>query len=242
MAAGFVKLYRKLLDDPIWSRSTPEQKTILITILLLANHKSNKWEWQGEKFEVRPGQFVTSIESLRKASGKGISTQNVRSALKRFKKCEFLTNKSTKTGRLITVTNWALYQAYMAEGNKEGNKEVTKPQQRGNKELTPNKNDKNDKKHGTPAISTASDNGKRRFVKPTPEQVTEYAASIGYPLDGQEFVDKNDGIGWVVGKTCKPMKDWRGVVRTWKRNFDKRQAAESARLQAQQQQIETDYV
>jgi DnaD/phage-associated family protein len=142
---GFVKLYRELLDNPIWTKSTSEQKAILITILLMANHKVSEWEWQGAKFSVLPGQFVTSLDSI--AVKSGTSVQNVRSAIKKFISYNFLTDESTKTGRLITIVNWHLYQAKKERTNKATNiptnKEVTKTQQRGNKEVTPNKNDKN---------------------------------------------------------------------------------------------------
>ena len=31
-------------------------------------------------------------------------------------------------------------------------------------------------------------------------------------------MDANDAKGWLVGTTKTPMKDWRAVIRTWKRN------------------------
>src|SRR5690554_4820072 len=65
MEKGWIKLHRIIKEKPIWLASTPEQKTILITILLMANHEENEWEWKGEKFKVLPGQFVTSLESIR---------------------------------------------------------------------------------------------------------------------------------------------------------------------------------
>jgi hypothetical protein len=139
---GWIKLYRSLLDKPIWKKSTPEQKVILITLLLLANHRESEWEWQGHKFKVQPGQFVTSIESIRRAAGPGISTRNVRSALVKFEKYNFLTNQSTKTGRLITIAKWRVYQEGTQESDKESDKEVTKRCQRGDKEVTPNKNER----------------------------------------------------------------------------------------------------
>lgn len=142
---GYIGLFRCLLENPIWKMSTPEQKTILITLLLMVNHKEVEWEWQGEKFKAQPGQRVTSLENIAKACGKGISIQNVRSALKRFEKLGFLTNQSTKTGRLITIVNWHLYQVEKMKTNKASNKAPTKRQQRSNKELTPNNNDNNDK-------------------------------------------------------------------------------------------------
>lgn len=141
---GWIKTYRELLDKSIWLDSTPEQKVILMTLLLMANHSYKEWEWKGKKYVAKPGQFVTSLESIAKNCGKGISIQNVRTALKRFEKYEFLTNESTKSNRLITIVNWRVYQDRDLIANKEPNKDLTNDQQRPNKELTTNKNDKND--------------------------------------------------------------------------------------------------
>ncbi len=55
----------------------------------------------------------------------------------------------------------------------------------------------------------------KRFSKPTPEEVTAFATSIGFELDGHNFVDHYESKGWLIGKS--PMKDWHAAVRTWKR-------------------------
>lgn len=144
METGFIALYRKVLKSFIWRMSSPEHKVIFITILLLANHKENEWLWQGRKFTCQPGQFVTSLEELAKTSGKDISVQNVRSALKNFEKWDFLTNQSTKTGRLITILNWHEYQDIKTKRGKEISKELTKSRQSANRKLTPNNNDNHD--------------------------------------------------------------------------------------------------
>lgn len=154
MEEGWFKLHRQLFKKAIWLNSTPEQKVILITLLGMANHSGREWEWKGKQFRTEPGMLVTSLESICEKSGKGISIQNVRSALTKFEKYEFLTQEVTKTGRLITVVNWGSYQGSKDEANKQSNKEVTNDQQStnkevtnsqqtGNKEVTTNKNDKN---------------------------------------------------------------------------------------------------
>lgn len=53
-----------------------------------------------------------------------------------------------------------------------------------------------------------------RFTPPTPDEVTAYAKSIGFDLDGNRFVDNYQSKGWMIGKTR--MKDWRAAVRNWK--------------------------
>lgn len=138
MEKGWITLHRKLLDKPIWTESTPEQKVVLITLLLMANHRQKEWEWQGQPYKAEPGQFVTSLESIKKRSGKGISMQNIRTALKRFEKYEFLTNESTKQNRLITIVNWEFYQ----EKNRSLTKQLTNASQTTNNQLTTNNNDK----------------------------------------------------------------------------------------------------
>jgi len=137
--AGFIKLHRELIKKPIWLNSTPEQKSILIAILLSVNFVGKEWEWNGEKYKVLPGQMITSLDTIKRKCGKGISIQNVRTSLKRFEKLEFLTNKPTKTGRLIIIINWDSYQIKQNDANKDTNKDLTKTSQRPNKDLTPNK-------------------------------------------------------------------------------------------------------
>lgn len=106
---GWVKLHRCLLEKVIWEKAKPEQKCVLITILLLANHEEKQWIWKGQRFLVKPGQFITSLDSL--AAKSGVSIRAVRTALSNFEKQDFLTSKATNTGRLITVVNWELYQS-----------------------------------------------------------------------------------------------------------------------------------
>lgn len=142
---GYIKVWRRLFKHPIWLNSTAEQKCVLMVLMEMANHSPRQWEWKGKTFTVERGQMVTSIESIKQECGKGVSEQNVRTALARFEKLEFLTNESTKTGRLITIENYSRWQGEEDEPNKDTNKEVTKTSQRPNRQLTPNKNEKNEK-------------------------------------------------------------------------------------------------
>jgi hypothetical protein len=143
---GYFKIWRELFNKPIWLNSTPEQKTILMTLLAMANFNYKKWEWLGNPYECQPGQFITSLDSIKDNCGSGVTIQNIRTALARFEKLEFLTNESTKTGRLITVLNWEVYQANDDEANKATNKDLTNNQQRPNKQLTPREEGKKVKK------------------------------------------------------------------------------------------------
>lgn len=163
MTGGWIKIYRQLLEKPIWQESTPEQKVILITLLSMANHEKKEWEWQGKPYKTIPGRFITSLEKIKSKCGKGISVQNVRTALKRFEKYEFLTSESTNKNRLITIVNWEIYQSRESDSTKE----LTSNQQATNKQLTTNKNDKeikNDKNIKNKTLS--SQTRKKRVYDP----------------------------------------------------------------------------
>jgi phage replication O-like protein O len=76
------------------------------------------------------------------------------------------------------------------------------------------------KKYNTKETITKESNTKKeieasvRFERPKPEQVREYALSIGYAsLNPQAFIDHYEASGWIRGKT--PIKDWKACVRTW---------------------------
>jgi uncharacterized protein YdaU (DUF1376 family) len=57
---------------------------------------------------------------------------------------------------------------------------------------------------------------RKKFVKPEPQEVADYARSIGFELDGDYFVAYYQTRGWKVGK--EPMVDWKSAIVTWKRN------------------------
>jgi hypothetical protein len=178
--SGWVKLHRCLADKPIWQESTPEQKTILITLLMMANHQEKEWEWKGERYKAEPGQFVTSLPSIVKKCGKGITIQNVRTALKRFEKYEFLTDEATNRNRLITIVNWGGYQGCEDEANSQTNRQLTGNQQATNRQLTANKNVKNDKNEKkinplTPLdINLETELNTRSFSLATQEKLREW--------------------------------------------------------------------
>lgn len=133
---GYLKLWRSILDKPIWKQSSAEQKAILITLLMMADYGGSKWEFKGKQYQTKPGQFVTSLPSIVAECGKGVTVQNVRTALKRFEKLNFLTDESTKTNRLITIVNWEIYQSSDITTNSQTNKQLTDDQQTPNRQLT----------------------------------------------------------------------------------------------------------
>ena len=61
----------------------------------------------------------------------------------------------------------------------------------------------------------------KRFTKPDVPEIAQYfhdKGSVTCNDDAQAFFDYFDTCGWVIGKARKPMKCWKGAVRTWLRN------------------------
>jgi len=111
---GWVKLHTSLADKAIWKDSDSKQRDILITLLMMANWKESQWIWKGEKYICKPGQFITSLPSIQKRCGKGVSIKNIRTALVRFEVLGFLAGESTNRNRKITIVNWDTYQSLKA--------------------------------------------------------------------------------------------------------------------------------
>jgi len=217
---GWVKIHRELLEKSIWKDSTDAQKVVLITILLLASHIENEWFWSGTRHIIKPGQFVTSIKSL--AEKTGLTSQKIRTSLKKFESYGFLTSKATNKNRLITVVNWEKYQNSQTSLTDN----LTNNQQTTNKQLTNKlttikkiKNEKNVEEGKEESIVSAEADApaptQKRFKPPSLKEVTAYYEEISYNDDPNIFVDYYTANGWKVSNS--PMKDWKATVRNWKR-------------------------
>lgn len=69
---------------------------------------------------------------------------------------------------------------------------------------------------------------RKRFRKPTVDEVAEYCRERGNTIDAQTFVDYYETNGWTIGKGGKKMQNWKAAVRTWE---NRRRTEEAARPQ-----------
>lgn len=121
MAEGnWIKLYRKMIDDPIFVNSTGPQVKVLMTVMFLAAWTPKKWDVLGHEFTIQPGEVFISTRDLADRAGDDVSREVVRKALVRFEKLGFWTLKRTRKGTLIHIVNWRKYQLYDSEGNPQG--------------------------------------------------------------------------------------------------------------------------
>ena len=64
---GYIKLHRKLLDNPISKK--PNWSWLWVVLLLKANHKENKMIWNNNLMVIKEGQFITGRDKLSEETG-----------------------------------------------------------------------------------------------------------------------------------------------------------------------------
>lgn len=57
---------------------------------------------------------------------------------------------------------------------------------------------------------------RKRFIKPTLEEVAQYCKQRGKGVDPEQWMNHYTSNGWKVGKNG--MKDWQAAVRTWEKS------------------------
>lgn len=129
MSTGWIKIHRQLLD---WEWYSDVNTTrVFLHLLLVANHKDNKWRG----IIIKRGQKLTSISSL--ANETSLSIKNIRTSIKRLKSTNEVASYSNAQYTVFTMINYDLYQD-------EANEVASQGQAKG-KQVATNKNDKNDK-------------------------------------------------------------------------------------------------
>ena len=138
---GWIKLHRKFKNWEWYKKS--EMVHLFCHLLILANHKNNKW--QG--VEIKRGQLLTGLNTLNNETG--ISIQTLRTCIKKLKSTNEITIKSTSKYSIVTILNYDTYNDIEIltnnQINKQTNNQLTIDQQSINNQLTTNKNDKKEK-------------------------------------------------------------------------------------------------
>ena len=107
MDNGWIKLHRKILNNPISAK--PTWVWLWITLLLLANHESDhEFIWNGANVKLKKGQFVTGRKKLKEITG--IPETTIEDILKYLETRHQIRQQKTSKYRLITILKWEDYQ------------------------------------------------------------------------------------------------------------------------------------
>ena len=115
---GHIKLHRKITE---W-RWFKEPNTVVVWLAILANV-----EWRTGQ-DVAPGQWFTTVAEIAEITG--LSPRNVRTAISHLTDAtngstNEVTSRTTNKGTVITVENWAFYQANPREATSKVTSKAT---------------------------------------------------------------------------------------------------------------------
>lgn len=134
--AGWIKLYRDITDHWIWQEKPFDKRSAWIDLILMANHKDNKFVFGNELTEVKRGSFITSVRKL--CNKWGWSNTKVTSFLQILKNDNMIDFLSDTKKTVVTIVNYGLYQDI-------NDTETTQKRHRNDTETTQKHTNKNDK-------------------------------------------------------------------------------------------------
>ena len=133
---GWIKLHRKLLDNPVVMKDS-DHLAVWIYLLLNASHTEYPVLFGGKKISLKAGQLITGRKSI--ASTLGISESKVRRVLDLFEIDQQIDRQRSNKNSLVSILNWDKYQIFDQQIDQQAtNKRPTSDQQ-----VTTNKNNKN---------------------------------------------------------------------------------------------------
>ena len=107
MNSGYVKLHRKILDNPIVMKDV-DHLAVWIYLLLNATHKKIPMLFNGKKIMLQPGQLITSTLSISKDLS--INKDKIQRILNLFETDKQINQQTSSKGRLISLEKWEFYQ------------------------------------------------------------------------------------------------------------------------------------
>lgn len=133
---GWIKLHRKMLDNPVvWKDS--DHLAVWIYLLLNATHKDMDVLFKNKRITLKPGQLITSRKSIAKKLD--ISESKVHRVLKMLEIEQQIEQQTSNKNRLITIVGWNEYQSCEQQIEQQVNNNRTTSEQ----QVNTNKNIKN---------------------------------------------------------------------------------------------------
>ena len=107
MTEGWIKLHRKVLDNPIVTKDN-DHLAVWIWLLLNASHREHPAVFNGEKITLKPGQLITGRKKL--AEECRISESKAKRIISEFKSDQQIDQQTNRHGSLISIVRWNEYQ------------------------------------------------------------------------------------------------------------------------------------
>lgn len=136
---GWIKVYRKLSDNPLWTCEPFTRGQAWIDLLMIANHEDGYFYIRNIKIDVKRGQVGWSI--LKLSERWRWSRTKTKKFLNDLEKEQQLIQHGDYVTQLLTIVNYNDYQKKEQQGIQQEDSSKTA----GRQQEDINKNDKNDK-------------------------------------------------------------------------------------------------
>lgn len=196
---GWIKLHRKLSDNPIWFCEKFTRGQAWVDLILLANHQDSYFYKRGVKVNVKRGQVGRSEVEL--SDRWKWSRSKVRKFLKDLEKEQQIEQQKTNVTQLISIINYDNYQQkeQQTEQQKDTKRTPKEHQKDTYKNVKKEKNVNNDKEKIN--IPTYSDFKNFAFLKNS--NLDELSVKLKY----ESWVEN----GWKDGNN-KAIKNWKSKL------------------------------
>lgn len=231
MNNGYIKLYRKCLENEFFLEKPFDRWRAFEYLLISARYKPSRVILKGQVIELEAGQLIVSEKKL--AEKWDWSRGKVRRFLSLLESLQMIQVNGTAYGTLVTIENYTKYQC---DGTSDGTTDSTSggtsdSTSDGTSDGTHIKKDKKvkkvkkDKNIYNNARARACKTHTANFSPPDIQDVKAYCMERKNNVDPERFIDFYEAKGWMVGKN--KMKDWRAAVRNWERNEASKSAAQT---------------
>lgn len=204
--SGWIKLHRKLLDNPIVCKDA-DHLAIWTYLLLNATHKEKQAIFQGLKITLQPGQLITGRKAI--AEALRVTESKVQRVLSCFESEQQIEQQTSNKNRLITILRWAEYQHDEQQNEQQmNNKRTTNEQQ-----VNTNKNERNKEIYNNPPISPQKGKTEKvqyaEYVSLTTAEYQKLVDQYGEELT-KEMITVLDNYKGSNGKRYK--SDYRAIL------------------------------
>lgn len=122
MDSGWVKVYRKLLDNPVVCKDA-DHIAVWVLMLLSATHTPQQVLFGGNVITLQPGQFVSGRKAI--SNKVKVEESKVNRIIKFFKSQQLIEQQTSTKNSLFTILNWSEYQESEQQNEQQVNNNCT---------------------------------------------------------------------------------------------------------------------
>lgn len=197
---GWIKIYRQITDNPLWTDKPFADGQAWIDLLLAVTFDRGSIKVKnGQRIELRRGECGYSNQTL--ANRWGWSRGKVTRFLLHLESQKMIQQKKVSNFNVIKVLNFENFQ-------NDTTNDTTYDTTNGHQTVQQTDTIKNVKN-----VENVKNVKNDYFIIPKIEEIKKYCNERNNKINPLQFYDYYQSNGWMVGRN--KMKDWKAAVRTW---------------------------